>query len=77
MNFLPNVKQGPPTPKEKLDDLMKKFGDDYGFNYDPEFKTTRRKNMRADANQIDELERQLKNIKKRIPTQGADMKDQG
>jgi len=77
MNFLPNVKQGPPTPKEKLDDLMKKFGDDYGFNYDPEFKTTRRKNMRADANQIDELERQLKNIKKRIPTQTADMRDQG
>ena len=77
MNFLPNVKQGPPTPKEKLDDLMKKFGDDYGFNYDPEFKTSKRKNMRADANQIDELEQQLKNIKKRIPTQTADMRDQG
>ena len=33
--------------------------------------------MRADANQIDELEQQLKNIKKRIPTQTADMRDQG
>ena len=85
MNFLPNVKdksqkmgdQRSLTPEDRLKALKRKFGDDYGFNYDPEFKTSKRKNMRADANQIDELEQQLKNIKKRIPTQTADMRDQG
>jgi hypothetical protein len=71
MNFFGGKDQGPEegkSPQEiRLDKIKKAFGNKYGMNYDAEFTTSRRPEMKAQAKEIDALEKQVNKLKKNIP----------
>ena len=71
MNFFGGKDQGPEegkSPQEKrLDKIKKAFGSKYGMNYDAEFTTSRRPEMKAQAKEIEALQKQVDKLKRNIP----------
>ncbi len=71
MDFFGGKDQGPEegkTPQEKrLDKIKKAFGSKYGMNYDAEFTTSRRPEMKAQAKEIEALQKQVDKLKRNIP----------
>ena len=56
------------TPEEvRLKKIKKAFGSKYGMNYDPEFTTSRRPEMKAQAKEIEALQKQVDKLKRNIP----------
>ena len=71
MNFFGGKDQGPEegkSPQEiRLDKIKKAFGSKYGMNYDAEFTTSRRPEMKAQAKEIEALQKQVDKLKRNIP----------